>query len=139
NIDYIDQLVSHQLFNFRSRQQHIAENRQKHGREFSEQRQIYYDTDGISEDQSRRLRICPACPGWRRIDSSARHRNGKMYHVFCISVPTFACSDCQREALNAYKDMAAYQNNFDFIYLQDRANDRYIALDMAKGREEVYE
>jgi len=78
-------------------------------------------------------------PGWRIIDSSARHRNGKKYHVFCISVPAFACPDCRREALNAYKDVAAYNNNFDFVYLQDRANDRYIALDKAKGREEVYE
>jgi hypothetical protein len=139
NIEYIDQLISHQLFNFRSRHQHIEENRQKYGREFSEKRQIYYDTDGISEDQSRRLRICPACPGWHRIDSSARHHNGKSYHVFCISVPTFACPDCQKEAMDAYKDMAAYHTIYDYIYLQDRANDRYIAMDVAKGWEEVYE
>jgi hypothetical protein len=76
---------------------------------------------------------------WRRIDSSARHRDGKTYHVFCISIPTFACPECQKEAFNAYQDMAMYNHHYDYIYLQDRAKDRYIALNVANGREEVYE
>ncbi|HPF20977.1 MAG TPA: histone deacetylase [Syntrophomonas sp.] len=139
NLEYIEQIISHQLFNFRSRQQKIEENRKKYGHEYGEHQQIYYDTEGISEDQARRLRICPACPGWRRIDSSARHRDGKTYHVFCISIPTFACPECQKEAFNAYQDMAMYNHHYDYIYLQDRAKDRYIALNVANGREEVYE
>lgn len=138
NIEYINRMVDHQLNNFRNRAQQIEQHRAQYGREYKEHRQIYYDTDGISEDQSRRLRICPACPGWRSIDSSAHHRNGKLYHVFCISIPTYACPDCQREAQSAYKDMAGYPHNFDIVYLQDRANDHYIALNTASGREEVY-
>jgi DNA polymerase elongation subunit (family B) len=34
--------------------------------------------------------------------------------------------------------MAGYPHNFDIVYLQDRANDHYIALNKASGREEVY-
>lgn len=138
NMNYIKNLITFQLHNFSQRAEKLTDNRSRYGSEYKEQRQIFYDTDYISEAQSRRLKMCRDCPGWRSIDSSARHRNGKQYRVFCISIPIFACPECQMEAVKAYKDMQSQgSSSYDYIYLQDRANDLYISLDTSSGKEEV--
>ncbi len=137
NIDYIKNLVAIQLKNFRQREQQVENFRTRYGQEFRQERQIFYDTDYINESQSSRLQLCHACPGWRSIDSSARHRNGKSYRVFCITVPVFACPDCQQQALKAYKDMRSKTSVYDYIYWQDRANDGYISFNTTTGGEEV--
>ncbi len=137
NMEYIKKLVDTQLKNFRYRSEQVESFRTRYGKEYRQQRQIFYDTDYISEDQSSRLKMCQDCPGWRSIDSAARHRNNKQYRVFCISIPIFACPDCQKEALRAYKDMQSNGSVYDYIYFQDRANDVFISLDLCSGREEV--
>ena len=137
NMDYIKRLVEVQLKNFHNRSQVVESNRARHGKEYRHSQQIYYDTDNISEAQTSRLKICPDCSGWRIIDSEARHRNGKNYRVLCISAPVFACPDCQRAAVRAYQDMAGNSSRYDYIYLQDKANDVFICCDTNNGQEEV--
>ena len=137
NMDYIKRLTEIQLNNFRQRSEVVQDNRKRYGEEYRQSRQIFYDTDYINEAQKCRLKICPNCAGWRTIDSEARHRDGRDYHVLCISAPVFACPECQQAARQAYKDMAGNSSRFDYIYLQDKANDVFISLDTSNGREEV--
>lgn len=137
NMEYIKRLCEVQLDNFRKRGQMVAGNRERYGREYRENRQIFYDTDYINETQNSRLKLCNECPGWRLIDSAARHRDGRDYRVLCISVPFFACPECQQEAAQAYKDMAGNSSRYDYIYLHDKSQDLYISLNIAEGREEV--
>lgn len=137
NMEYIKRLVEVQLNNFRQREQVVEGFRAKYGQEYKQSKQIFYDTDYINESQHSRLKICSHCPGWRLIDSEARHRNGREYHVLCINAPIYACPDCQREARQAYKEMAANSSRYDYIYLQDKAGDEFISFNTVNDKEEV--
>ncbi|MEW6660882.1 MAG: histone deacetylase [Bacillota bacterium] len=64
----------------------------------SRSRHIYYDTDGISEDQEEKARICDRCPGWTELHSSSDW-GGKAIGVL---VHRRACPGCREEALAAY-------------------------------------
>jgi acetoin utilization deacetylase AcuC-like enzyme len=85
----------------------------------SRNRQIYYDTDNISESQIEVVRICDDCAGALRIDSTADHNR----HILCVHIPRKACPACVTQGLEWYE--AADSNTYDQIFLQDRPNDDY--------------
>ena len=100
----------------------IQKNRSR-GQEFETvYKNIFYDTDYISEDQTERLRLCQKCGGFRVILSSAQHRSARYYEVYCISVPAFCCDDCHQQAIDMYQQMCR-QLKYDYVYLQDRIKD----------------
>lgn len=82
-------------------------------------RQIYYDTDGIAEQQHETVQICDNCAGALKIDSSAD--NGA--HILAITLPLNACSAC-RHAGSAWYE-SADPAEYDFVFLQDRPNDTF--------------
>jgi ssDNA-binding Zn-finger/Zn-ribbon topoisomerase 1 len=51
---------------------------------------VYYDTDGIREDQYEAVRDCPDCPGLLRIRTRAE--GGEWSE--CLHVPLNACPRC---------------------------------------------
>ncbi|MGI6451938.1 MAG: histone deacetylase [Syntrophomonadaceae bacterium] len=124
NLEYIKSMVNRQLIEFRNREDVIDTNRSSYGEFYSYQKNIFYDTDYINEHQTRQLRICPKCSGYRLIDTRARHPDGAFFKAYCISIPINACSKCHQEGRNAYKDMIE-RSYFDLVYLQDRINDEY--------------
>jgi len=99
-------------------------------------RQIFYDTDYLTEEQRLDLRLCPDCCGFRRIASSAVQASGRRYAVFAISLPQACCVDCADRARNNYED-AKSEGGYDLIYLQDRINDEFRVFDDATGQETV--
>lgn len=82
-------------------------------------RQIYYDTDGILENQTQSFKICKKCSGINTIDS----QSDTGYHIFAITIPIDACSDCLDLGCKVYKN--ASKSDYTNIYLQDRVNDVY--------------
>jgi acetoin utilization deacetylase AcuC-like enzyme len=136
NLEYIKKMVNQQLKAFRQREEIIAQNRKSKERFYSRYKQIFYDTDYIHEEQNIKLRLCPECPGFRLIESTAQHRNGQYYRVYCISIPQNACASCQAEARSYYNDLAG-NDRYDFIYLQDRISDEYRSIDNKKDMEKV--
>ncbi len=72
------------------------EGREKNGF-WERQRRIYYDTDGISEHQNERYRLCSDCPGFGLIET----RSTRNPLAFCVLIPQTACPDCRRRALEA--------------------------------------
>ncbi len=84
-------------------------------------RQIYYDTDGIMENQVQNFKICNKCSGVNTIHS----RSDKGYKILAITIPRDACSSCLNEAYYLYKNTP--KGNFTNIYLQDRVNDKYFS------------
>ena len=91
------------------------------GNDYIEQkRHIYYDTDGIMENQAQKFKVCDKCCGVDTIDSSSDTR----YHVFAITIPRDACSECIDEGHKLYKNTSGKYTN---IYLQDRANDEFLS------------
>lgn len=136
NLEYIKKMVTQQLAAFRQREEVIARNRKTREHFHTINKQIFYDTDYINENQKIQLRLCPDCAGFRLIDSTAKHRNGEYYRVFCISIPSNACSNCRAEARSCYKDMAG-NKRYDFVYLQDRITDEYRSIDNKNDVEKV--
>lgn len=83
-------------------------------------KQIYYDTDGIMDDQVQHFKRCSRCSGLNFINSNSD--NG--YRVLAITIPRDACSNCIDEAYNMYKNSSI---KFTNTYLQDKVNDKYHA------------
>jgi hypothetical protein len=90
------------------------------------QRQIYYDTDGIRESQVEQIQICDNCAGALRIDSTS----SRGLHILGVHVPPGACDICKQIGNEWYE--SADQDTYDFIFLQDRTEDRYLQRDKNK-------
>ena len=82
-------------------------------------RNIFYDTDGIQEQQEESITICDDCAGALRIDSKASGRN----HILAIHIPVNACTKCQAQGHQWYE--TASLDQFDQIHLQNRVDDDY--------------
>jgi len=83
-------------------------------------RNIYYDTDDISEFQNESLRMCADCGGTWKIDSGA----DRGYRILGIHVPRDACQACREIGKRWFAE--AEDGDFDMAFLQDRVNDRYL-------------
>lgn len=93
-------------------------------REFVERsRSIYYDTDGISENQNEVFRFCDACPGVFKLDSAA----STGYHILGIHIPHGACRACRDQGQSWYEKPGGH---YYAVYLQDMDQDLYMARHM---------
>ena len=81
-------------------------------------KQIYYDTDGIMDDQIQHFRPCRHCSGINWITSTS----SSGYKILAITIPRDACSRCLDHAYSMYKNPTA---PYTHTYLQDRVNDQY--------------
>ncbi|HHV94500.1 MAG TPA: histone deacetylase [Firmicutes bacterium] len=99
-----------------------------HGPFFTRQRRIYYDTDNITEEQVEKIRLCPACSGWRVIQSGAARGwgvpLGRVTVIAAVLIPWHACEDCRREADEEF-DRLQKSGRFRYVYLQDVERDIY--------------
>ena len=82
-------------------------------------RNIFYDTDNLSETQKEKIRVCPDCSGTLQIDSSS----DRGFHILAVHIPRKACSACQNLGHEWYD--AAQKGGYDFAFLQDRVKDKY--------------
>jgi acetoin utilization deacetylase AcuC-like enzyme len=90
------------------------------GREFIERsRRIYYDTDNISESQKETIRVCNACGGVLKIDSTS----SRGYHILAVHIPRNACGTCRQSGHDWYESCSTAET--DLVYLQDRTTDKY--------------
>ncbi len=136
NMDNIKDLVEAQLTTFRSRKRVVDDLREKGRSTQTTTRGIFYDTDGLRENQQVTFRICPDCCGFRTIASSATQSDGEYYTVFCIALPAASCPSCAAEAYAAYEQMR-HKKGYDFLYLQDRCKDAFHAFNIKTGEEKV--
>ncbi len=93
------------------------------GKEYVEKvLQIYYDTDGITEDQRQGFHLCQKCSGLNTIQS----RSSTGFYVLAITVPRDSCVVCLNKGYKLYKE--ASLSKFTNVYLQDKLNDQYHAM-----------
>lgn len=83
-------------------------------------RNIFYDTDGISENQHEVFRYCDECPGAFKLDSSA----STGYRVLGIHLPHGACKSCRDQGMDWYKKPGG---GYYAVYLQDMDKDQYLS------------
>jgi acetoin utilization deacetylase AcuC-like enzyme len=84
-------------------------------------RRIFYDTDSIYETQSETIRICDACGGALRIESSSEKHGA----VLAVHIPRKACAACKEQGYRWYE--SAPDGRFNHIFLQDRPEDNFLA------------
>ncbi len=137
NIEHIKKMIEIQKRNYFTRNEVVENFRSTLGEYKKEYIRIFYDTDYIHEEQNIVQRICPACLGFRIIKSEAQQRNGRLYTVNCISIPIYACTNCQNQAREAYKDNVR-SSHYDMVYLQDKVLDEYRIFDINNDMETVY-
>ena len=122
---YIEKIGKTVLENWRNRGKLQKKNRGKN--EFQERiRNIMYDTDGIYEKQKEKIRVCDACSGALKIDSSS----DRGYHILAVHIPLDACSLCKSIGKMWYDE--AKEGHYNWVYLQDRPNDAYHATKIVK-------
>jgi acetoin utilization deacetylase AcuC-like enzyme len=114
-IDYIKNLTD-ELLDLWSRRDAFE---RPHEEFSSRSRSIFYDTDGISENQQEMVRSCTDCPGTYRIDSSA----STGYRILAVHIPWGACPRCREQGLAWFEKPE--RKNYYAVYLQDMDNDEY--------------
>lgn len=132
----LEETVAAQLENWNNRDRLVEAEVAKYGDFYSRRKQIFYDTDMIQELQEERIRMCPDCQGYKTIDS---HAHWSVYdtRIFGVSVPIYACENCQAEAREEYRKMLG-DTEYDHIYLQDKKEDEYRAYNTRTKQETVY-
>ncbi len=102
-------------------QQAVFRERAQNGDPFQERsRSVYYDTDGITENQKETVRICDACAGALKIASHA----SPGLRIMAVHIPLNACPDCRQTARKWYE--SADDRVFDLVFLQDRPADKLL-------------
>ena len=81
---------------------------------------IFYDTDGLSETQRETIRICSDCSGVIKIDSTCDYRRS----ILAVHIPVNACKLCSETGYMWYE--TADKKDFDMIFLQDRTQDNFL-------------
>ena len=93
-------------------------------KEFVERfRSIYYDTEGISENQNEVFRYCEKCPGVFKLDSAA----STGYHILGIHMPHGVCQTC-RDLGQGWFDNP--DGRYYAVYLQDMDQDQYTVKEL---------
>jgi hypothetical protein len=85
-------------------------------------RNIYYDTDGIREQQEETVRICDDCGGFIAIDSMAS--TGK--RVYAVIIPSRSCDLCRLEGEKHFRSIDKVKLGARYLVFQDRDRDVYI-------------
>jgi hypothetical protein len=136
-IDSLNKIVKTQLHNFRLREEKVGDNRKTGNTFFSYNRNIFYDTDYIHEEQKMNLRLCQNCGGYRSLSSSARQRDGAYYKIYAVNIPIYGCEKCQSEGLELYRQMTE-SGKYDYVYLQDHPRDKFHSFNIKRLQEKVY-
>ncbi|HOK07286.1 MAG TPA: histone deacetylase [Syntrophales bacterium] len=98
----------------------IAEAFRGKARYLKRRRHIYYDTDGISEEQEETVRVCDDCGGLILIDSRAD--TGR--RIFAVIVPGMACERCRKEGEVFFEEIG--KGKYHQVFFQDRDRDVYL-------------
>jgi acetoin utilization deacetylase AcuC-like enzyme len=116
---YIEQTGVKVLRNWQQRRFHREELRAQ-SRCNRRSRRIFYDTDNIYELQSETIRLCEACAGALRIESSS----DKKGLILAVHIPRKACPECKEQGFQWYE--SAGLDQFQQVYLQNVPEDSYI-------------
>ena len=87
---------------------------------FVRRRDIYYDTDSITEHQVEKLRDCPHCRGYLWVES----RSTRNPLSLGVEIPAGACDTCVREARDRAEE-AKRKGVFAAVRIIDRVNGEY--------------
>ena len=93
----------------------------KDGRFWTRDRSVYYDTDGIREQQREEVMDCPDCAGLLVIRTYTDHQGWSV----CLSLPLGACPACRAEAEERREQSVSKRQPVEY---SDRDRDLYERL-----------
>ncbi|NLW44176.1 MAG: histone deacetylase [Syntrophomonadaceae bacterium] len=134
-MEIIKQIIEVLQKTWRDRDKLVENARNTREKFYQRHKYIYYDTDNVREQQLETLRLCPTCPGYLTIDSLARFASGFENRVCCVSIPWQACPICVRDANEHYEAIKKRHDRHEFIYLQDKSNDRFLRYECQTRKE----
>jgi len=95
--------------------------RREDGEWFVRHKDIYYDTDGISEAQTEELLLCGSCRGLLKIVS----RTTKNPDCLGVEIPLGACPECRARGLALYEEAQA-KGGYRYTQLINRVDRQYL-------------
>ena len=88
---------------------------------FMRYKDIFYDTDGISEAQTEKLRMCDNCRGVLVVET----RSTKNPLCLGVEIPFDACDKCKAEGYSLV-EQAQLKGEFRYVQLINRADKEYL-------------
>lgn len=86
---------------------------------FIKPQRIYFDTDGITENQIQEYKICNDCSGLNTIKSSSDRGDS----ILAITIPRDGCINCVNEGKDLFEK--ANLKKYTKVFLQNRVEDIY--------------
>lgn len=124
SVERVKQLVGHMQTIWQNKDKLKKEELAKAGGIWQQVKPIYYDTDGISEQQTETAYYCDKCSGYLTIDSYARGSSFHEQSVFAGVVWYDSCLECEKKAYDAVykkKKIGGYQQ----YVVQNKLKDIY--------------
>ncbi len=112
--------IGDKVLNYWRERERIQERMRPAGPFIERIRRIFYDTDGISETQKEKIRICTDCGGALRIHSET----DTGANILAIHIPIHACRACRETGYRWYGEAGG--GDYQIVYLQDRPKDEYL-------------
>lgn len=128
-MDLIKQVVEQVQYYWNHRDQLITEEFHELGNGYYERnREIFYDTDTISEEQREIVKVCDheGCQGHILIESIGVHlgRTNHRVPVAAVTIPRLACAKCQETARERFHEYCR-KGQYQYVYLQDQVLEEY--------------
>ena len=117
--EYIEKICKIVNENWKNKEK-LKEEKFKDLKVYKKEKQIYYDTDGILEDQVRYFHVCNNCSGLDIIES----RDDRITKIKAITIPRDSCPECSEKG---YKEFDNPKKRYNYVYLQDKLKDKYIS------------
>ncbi|HZK09618.1 MAG TPA: histone deacetylase [Clostridia bacterium] len=117
--EYIKQLSEDVLEKWKNKEE-LGQKKFKGQEIVKRPRRVYYDTDGITEEQVQHFKKCDHCSGVNWIHSSS----DSGYKILAITIPRDACTSCVDQGYEMYENP---KSRFTNLYLQDKLGDKYHA------------
>ena len=116
---YIEQ-ATREAYHLWQRRESLRERLVGNAKYVKRRKQIYYDTDGISEEQEETVRVCSDCGGLVLVESAADTGN----RIYAVLVPYGACPECRRKGEEIFARVAP--GKYNYVYFQDRERDIFL-------------
>lgn len=120
---YIKSLIKERQETWAKREQVRREAMHKAGDFWQRTRNIYYDEQGINEQQTEKVRLCPKCAGYLTIGTEANGPGFGFKSAFAAVISREACVHCRQMAIDTvYK--AQKQGDFQHYFIQNKYEDK---------------
>ncbi|AZR72991.1 histone deacetylase [Anoxybacter fermentans] len=129
-MDQIKQIVEQVRYYWENRDRLISDEFETIGNGYYQrEREIFYDTDYISEKQKETVKVCntPDCHGHIFIKSIGTHLGiyKKRVSIAAVIIPRLVCKECQQIAREKYEEYCQ-KGQYHYVYLQNQVNEEYL-------------